>query len=86
MIVDLAAAAERLRRAAASLGITSLLGWFVRAWIVVWVLGLLFGLLMPPLMSLAILGLGFIVISIGAWTLWRTVTSWFWFGMWRMWR
>ena len=43
VIDELAAAAERLRAAAARLGVTGLLGLFIKAWIAVWVVGLLFG-------------------------------------------
>ena len=47
MIDELAAAAERLRAAAARLGATGLIGLFIKAWIGVWVVGLLFGILLP---------------------------------------
>jgi hypothetical protein len=76
-IDELAAAAERFRKAVAGLKIMDLLGLFVRAWIVVWVVGLLLGLL-TPLLPLAIFLAGFLVIFLGAWTLWQTVSSWFW--------
>jgi hypothetical protein len=82
-IDDLAAAAERFRAAVARLRITDLLGLFVRAWIAVWVLALVFGLL-TPLLPLVIFFAGLFIIAMGAWTLWRTVSSWLWFGMWRM--
>jgi hypothetical protein len=52
MIDELAAAAARLRTAAAQLRLTDLLGLFVRAWVAVWVIGILLGLL-TPLMPLA---------------------------------
>ena len=32
-------------------------------------------------MPLALLVLGFVVILAGLWAIWRTVASWFWFGM-----
>ena len=80
MIDELAAAAERLRAAAARLRLTDLLGLFARAWVAVWVIGILFGLL-TPLMPLVILVAGFLIIFMGAWMFWRTVASWFWFGM-----
>ena len=58
-IDDLAAAAEKFRAAVASLRVTDLLGLFVRAWIVVWVIALMFGLL-TPLMPLAIFFAGLV--------------------------
>ena len=64
-IDDLAAAAEKFRAAVASLRLTDLLGLFVRAWIVVWVIGLVFGLL-TPLLPLAIFFAGLFIIGIGA--------------------
>ena len=39
-----------------------------------------------PFLPLAIVLLGVLVILAGFWTLWRIVASWFWFGMWQMWR
>ena len=45
IIDELAAAAERLRSAAARLRLADLLGLFVKAWVAVWVIGILFGLL-----------------------------------------
>ena len=80
MIDELAAAAERLRAAAARLRLTDLLGLFARAWVAVWVIGILFGLL-TTLMPLVILVAGFLIIFVGAWMFWRAVASWFWFGM-----
>ena len=47
---------------------------------IVWALAFLIGLL-TPLMPLALFILGFVVILAGLWALWRTVASWFWFGM-----
>ena len=44
---------------------------------------LIFGLL-TPLLPLVIFFAGFFIIGIGALTLWRTVSSWIWFGMGRM--
>ena len=82
-IDDLAAAAEKFRAAVAGLRLADLLGLFVRAWIVVWVVGLVFGLL-TPLLPLVIFFAGLFIIGIGALTLWRTVSSWMWFGMGRM--
>ena len=82
MIDELAAAAERLRAAAARLRLTDLLGLFARAWVAVWVLGILFGLL-TTLMPLVIFVAGFLIIFVGAWMFWRAVASWFWFGLWR---
>ena len=82
-IDDLAGAAEKFRAAVASLRVADLLGLFVRAWIVVWVIALVFGLL-TPLMPLAIFFAGLFIIGIGALSLWRTVSSWMWFGMGRM--
>lgn len=80
MIDELAAAAERLRSAAARLRLTDLLGLFARAWIAVWVLGILFGLL-TPLMPLVIFACGFFVIFMGVVMFWRAMGSWFWFGL-----
>jgi hypothetical protein len=80
MIDELAAAAERLRAAAARLRLTDLLGLFVRGWIAVWVIGILFGLL-TTLMPLVIFLAGFLIILAGAWMFWRAVASWFWFGL-----
>jgi hypothetical protein len=80
MIDELAAAAERLRAAAARLRLTDLLGLFARAWVAVWVIGILFGLL-TTLMPLVIFVAGFLIIFVGAWMFWRAVASWFWFGM-----
>src|SRR5208283_4247604 len=78
MIDELAAAAERLRAAAARLRLTDLLGLFVRAWVAVWVIGILFGLL-TTLIPLIIFVAGFLIILVGAWMFWRAVASWFWF-------
>ena len=80
MIDELAAAAERLRAAAARLRLTDLLGLFVRAWVAVWVIGILFGLL-TTLMPLVIFVAGFVIILVGAWVFWRAVASWFWIGL-----
>src|SRR5208282_4902711 len=80
MIDELAAAAERLRAAAARLRLTDLLGLFVRAWVAVWVIGILFGLL-TTLIPLIIFVAGFLIILVGAWMFWRAVASWFWFGL-----
>jgi hypothetical protein len=77
---DLAAAAERFRRAVAGLKVTDLLGLFVKAWIAVWVVAMLLGLL-TPLLPLVILLAGFFIIFVGAWTFWQTVSSWVWFAM-----
>ncbi len=80
LIDELAAAAERLRAAAAKLRLTDLLGLFVRAWVAVWVIGILFGLL-TTLLPLVIFGAGFLIILVGAWMFFRVVASWFWFGL-----
>src|SRR5512135_1924043 len=82
---EVAAAAAKFRSVMARLGFTNLMGFLVRAWIAVWALALLIGLL-TPLMPLVLFVLGFVVILVGLWALWRTVASWFWFGMWQMWR
>ncbi|HMF38778.1 MAG TPA: hypothetical protein VKF17_19220, partial [Isosphaeraceae bacterium] len=68
------------RAVAARLRLTDLLGLFARAWVAVWVIGILFGLL-TTLMPLVIFVAGFLVILVGAWTFWRAVASWFWFGL-----
>jgi hypothetical protein len=79
-IDDLTAAASRFRKAVAGLRIMDLLGLFVRAWIAVWVVGLLLGLL-TPLLPLAIFLAGLFIIFLGAWTLWQTVSAWLWIGL-----
>ena len=79
MIDELATAAERFRSAASRLRLTDLLGLFVRAWIAVWVVGILFSLL-TPLLPLVIFFGGFLVILIGAGIFFRAVGSWFGFG------
>jgi hypothetical protein len=78
VIDELAAAAEKLRAAAARLRLADLFGLFVRAWIAVWVIGILFGLL-TTLMPLIIFLFGFVIIAAGALMFWRAVVSWFWF-------
>ena len=70
MIDELAAAAERLRAAAARLRLTDLLGLFVPRRIAVWVIGILFGML-TSLMPVVIFVAGFLVILAGAWMFWR---------------
>jgi hypothetical protein len=80
MIDELAAAAERLRGAAARLRLTDLLGLLARAWVAVWMVGILFGLL-TPLLPLVIFAAGFFIIFAGFWMFWRAVASWFWFGI-----
>ena len=70
MIDELAAAAERLCAAAARLRLTDLLGLFARAWVAVWAIGILFGLL-TTLMPLVIFVAGFLIIFVGAWMFWR---------------
>jgi uncharacterized membrane protein YgcG len=77
---EVAAAAAKFRSVMARLGFTNLMGLLVRAWIAVWALALLIGLL-TPLMPLVLFVLGFVVILAGLWAIWRTVASWFWFGM-----
>ena len=77
---EVAAAAAKFRSVMARLGFTNLMGLLIRAWIAVWALALLIGLL-TPLMPLALFILGFVIILAGLWALWRTVVSWFWFGM-----
>ncbi len=62
----------------ARLRLTDLLGLFVRAWIAVWVVGILLGLL-TSLLPLIIFAAGFLVILVGVWIFWRAVGSWFWF-------
>ncbi len=80
MIDELATAAERFRSAASRLRLTDLLGLFVRAWIAVWVVGILFSLL-TSLLPLVIFFGGFLVILIGAGIFFRAVGSWFFFGL-----
>jgi len=80
MIDELAAAAERLRAAAARLGVTGLIGLFIKAWIAVWVVGLLFGILLPFLVPMIILA-GFVIMLAGGVAVLRAMTSWFWFGL-----
>jgi hypothetical protein len=84
-IDDLSASFNRLRQAATKLFRTSLVGGFVRGWMLFWVLGLML-VFFTPFLPLAIVLLGVLVILAGFWTLWRIVASWFWFGMWQMWR
>jgi hypothetical protein len=77
---ELAAAAERLRVAAAKLRLADLFGLFVRAWIAVWLIGIFLGLL-TTLMPLVIFVAGFMIILAVAWMFWRFVASWLWFGL-----
>ena len=70
--VDEVAAAAKFRSVMARLELTNLMGFFVRAWIAVWALALLIGLL-TPLMPLVLFVLGFGVILAGLWAIWRTV-------------
>ena len=71
--VDEVAAAAKFRSVMARLELTNLMGFFVRAWIAVWALALLIGLLTPlmPLVLFVVLGFG--VILAGLWAIWRTV-------------
>jgi hypothetical protein len=84
-IDDLSARFNRFRQAVTELFRTSHAGAFVRGWMLFWVLGFML-VFFTPFLPLAIVLLGFLVILAGFWTLWRIVASWFWFGMWQMWR
>jgi hypothetical protein len=77
---ELAAAAERLRAAAARLGASGLIGLFIKAWVAVWVVGLIFGILVPFLIPVLILAGMFIMLAGGLAVL-RALTWWFWFGL-----
>jgi hypothetical protein len=79
LIDELAAAAERLRAAAARLRFADLLGLVVRAWVAVWAIGLVFALLIPLLVPIILLAL-FIIILTGFWFVGRAMTSWLIFG------
>jgi hypothetical protein len=95
MIDDLAAAAERLRASAVRLGIAGILGLFVKAWIAVWLIGLVFGMILPfltPILflagfviilagGLAVLLAGFFLMMAGGLAVVRALTSWLWFGL-----
>src|SRR5512135_233585 len=85
LIDDLSARFHQLRQAATNLFRTSHADAFVRGWMLFWVLGLML-VFFTPFLPLAIVLLGVLVILAGFWTLWRIVASWFWFGMWHMWR
>jgi hypothetical protein len=84
-IDDLSARFHQFRQVATELFRTSHAGAFVRGWMLFWVLGLML-VFFTPFLPLAIVLLGVLVILAGFWTLWRIVASWFWFGMWQMWR
>jgi hypothetical protein len=79
LIDELAAAGQRLRAAFAKLRLTDLLGLFVRAWVAVWMVGILLSLL-TALMPLIIFAAGFLIILAGGWMFWRAVAPWFWIG------
>jgi hypothetical protein len=79
VIDELAAAAERLRAAAARLRFADVLGFIVRAWVTVWAIGLVFALLIPLLLPIFFLAV-FVIILIGFWFTGRAMTSWLVFG------
>ena len=58
---------------------------FVRGWMLVLVFAL-FLVLFIPFLPLIVFLLGFLIILAGFWTIWHIVASWFWFGMWQLWR
>ena len=78
MIDDLAAAANRLREAVASLRWTSLLGLAVRAWVALWAVGLLL-VLLAPLIPVVFILVIFLSMIAGAWFLVRFF-FWPWLG------
>jgi hypothetical protein len=80
LIDELIAAAERLRQAAARLGVTGIIGLFIKVWIAVWVIGLLFGMLIPLLVPIIMLA-GFVIMFAGGIAVFRAMTSWLWFGL-----
>ncbi len=84
-IDDLAAAFHQLRSAAARLQLSRLVGVFVRGWMLFLVLALLL-ILFIPFLPLIVFLLGFLIVLAGFWTIWRIIASWFWFGMWQLWR
>jgi hypothetical protein len=79
IIEELMAAVERLKAGIASLGLTGILMLFVRAWIFVWVAGLLLGVL-TSLMPLIILLVCFALVGIGGMMVVRSMASWLLFG------
>jgi hypothetical protein len=78
---ELAAAAERLRTAVARLRVNDLFRVFVRAWVLIWVVGLIFSML-TPLMPLLIFFAVLFIIFAGAGVFLRVLTSWIWYGIW----
>ncbi|QEH38287.1 hypothetical protein OJF2_68850 [Aquisphaera giovannonii] len=83
-INDLAAAVDRFRESVAKFRVWEVLGMLAKAWVFIWVVGLLFGLL-TPLMPLFIILVGFLVMAFGGMAVMRSISSWMWFGMGRRW-
>ncbi|MGO9601090.1 MAG: hypothetical protein ACLP7Q_24180 [Isosphaeraceae bacterium] len=76
IFAELLAAAERLRAAVARLRLTDLVGLFIKAWVAVWILGLLFGLL-TPILPIVIFGVGCLIVLGGGLTVLRAMMAWF---------
>ncbi len=79
---DLATAAEKFRAAAAGLGLTNLLGLFVRVWMIIWGLSLLAGIL-NLLMPLILLAVGLVLVLAGFSSIWVVIFFGIWYGLWR---
>jgi hypothetical protein len=82
LLDELATAADAFRAAAAKLRLTNLLGLFVRFWLIVWGVGLLFGLL-NFLMPLIIFMLACVLVLAGFGAIGQMITFWLWSGIWR---
>lgn len=61
---DLSAAASRLQELAANLRVTDIVGLLIKGWVALWVLGL-FLVILPFLMPLILVFMGFVVIASG---------------------
>jgi hypothetical protein len=76
IFAELLAVAERLRRAVARLRLTDLVVLFIKAWVAIWILGLLFGLL-TPILPIVIFSVGCLIILGGGLTVLRAMMAWF---------
>ncbi|WP_165234990.1 hypothetical protein [Aquisphaera insulae] len=79
-IYDLIAAFDRFRESVAKFRVWEVLGMLAKAWIFIWVVGLLFGLL-TSLLPLLIVVIAFLVITFGGMAVLRSLSSWLWFGV-----
>ncbi|MDR3618791.1 MAG: hypothetical protein P4L85_05525 [Paludisphaera borealis] len=75
---DLAVAASRLQTLASNLRVTDVVAMLIKGWVLLWVLGLFLAIL-PALMPLILMFMGFVVIASGLRVFQRMAMPWYWY-------